>query len=245
MNIVKSVTEPEKMIAKAKEGRKNIENTLVALTNALLQTQSAFSVLSDWQESFLENLLPLAKTDFVFRKNMEAYKKYGQVSSIQEAVEKLPVARNYKKEISEKIDQKVRDWALANKEVAYLSARMRTILVKNLMKRFQCETLDRIPCALVPEVLEWLSSYRFPDLLGFGPLAAVLAHTRAVRRIGMAEAARRCGVRKSTYARWEGSGQVPHERYWPAISKFTGREDIANLVEMQEMHSKGRPVTLQ
>lgn len=245
MNIVKVAPKPEEMIVKVKEGRKNIDEAFISLINGLAQTQSAVMALSGWQESFLEEFLPLINTDFTFRKNAETYKRYGQVSSLQEAVEKLPVSRGSKNEITQKINQKVQDWAAANKDIAYLSARMRSILVKNLMAKFQCESLDRMPCCIVPEVLEWLDSYRFPDLLNFGPLSAVLAYTRAARGMSMADAAAQLGVKKSTYAGWEGAGRVPHERNQPAIARFTGRDDVAELVKMQRLHLMGRPAIVQ
>lgn len=217
---------PEKVAVKIKQG-----GSIIA--DALEQARNAVLMLTEWQGEFLSGLVPVIKAGETFQRNLNLYQKYGQVSSIQEALEKLPLSREARNEIARIIDKKIKDWTAANEEISFLVAKFRVKLVKDLLARFACKSLDRIPCCIAPEVVEWLESYRIPDLLSFGPLAALLAYTRAVKRISASTAAQLCGVKESTYKAWEAGCAVPHRRSWSALADFTGRSDIGDIIEMQ------------
>lgn len=238
---VKIPPKPEEIMARIREGKEAARVAFNSLQVFMGEAGNAVLNFMEWQEKFTEDYEPLLNAERAFRNNLESYKKYGLVSSIQEMLDVYPISRKEKFQVTRMIDEKVRDWAAANRHIANLSVRMRTILVKNLMTKFHLETLDRIPCGIMPEMLEWLESYRFPELLGFGPLAAALARARSGKKISMDRAAVLCGVHKSTYARWEG-GKMPQKKSWPAIAKFIGMDDITGLLKMQKKFLEGYPV---
>ncbi|MGB9791750.1 MAG: helix-turn-helix domain-containing protein [Thermacetogeniaceae bacterium] len=224
---------PAKIAAKVRDGGSVIADVLEQAKNAAL-------VLATWQGELIEQLAPYIEAGEVFAKKQELFRKYGGVSDLVELIDTYPVSDGGKEEVYGKINEKMSEWLESNPGASPLAPRFRFMLINALLREFNCPSLDRIPCHLVPEVLDWIDSYQMTGPMSFGPLPAVLMSARAEKNISISRAAEACGTNLSTYRSWESGRRIPRREKWPALKSFTGRSDIEEVVLMQRDFLRNR-----
>lgn len=189
----------------------------------------------------LEKVVVLLPAVTMYERYAADLKQYGGIESPGALLDRAVITVEKEKELASLIQEKVEGWKKTHPSLASLAPTVYGYVYGLLCRNFGIRRLSRIPPQEYQEIAEFVKTLQIPSLADFGPLAAVLMVTRAMRRMSAARAAEMCGVTNRGYRRWEAGKHVPCPRNVSSVAQFIGMSErkVMRLIEQQRLYNGG------